>query len=110
MPAGLAYQGALSEGATKVAMRQDLTPEAATDIGELVELAATAINSCAPASVELVIDPHSEHFVVVVSGLGASTPGDPVHFDTCAAYAKRVATRLHSDPAAATIRFEVPRA
>lgn len=109
MPPGPVCQAALSEGAVKVALRQGLAHSTATNLGELVELAAIAINTTTPASIELTIDPDQTNLMVRLVGHHPMTEPDSAAFDELATSASDATSHYTCDPASPQVTFEFLR-
>ena len=107
IPAGEAYQPALVEGATKVAHRQGLSGAATAEFGNLVSLAATAINSSSPEAIELLIDPNGERLTARLTAQTSSSDFDEAAFAAFETRAGTNAEHFEADRDDLTIRFAV---
>lgn len=107
IPAGVAYQPALVEGATKIAHRKGLSGAAMAEFGQLVSLAATAISTSSPQAIELLIDPNNDRLTARLAARASSTNFDEATFAAFESLADKAAESFEADRDTLTIRFSV---
>lgn len=76
VPAGDAYQPALVEGATRLALRRGVSRERSVAFGRLISLAVTALNRSAPKSIEMRIGDHGDVLSVSLAAIEATAAID----------------------------------
>lgn len=108
IPGGEPYEAALGEGVTKVALRRGLSGPDVTELASLVALAASAINTTSPASVELIIEPTDAQIGVRMTGIKPSNPARPDAFAAFAAEAAAHTTVFSTEPEKPQITFAYP--
>ena len=105
IPAGAVYQPALVEGAIKVAIRRGLSEATADAFGQLVSLAATAINSASPSAIEMLIGPHDGQLTARLTAQLPTTEPDEITFAAFESLARANAHSLELDRRVPSIGF-----